>query len=127
MSKDLPNHSTIHIDIPVEADNDEVDWFLDEVATAVYDIPVKGEWDPFISWHRYACEDSDHCYGAGSNEEARIHDEALQEAIEEVRKTARAHVEGKRGHMTWAEVVVMLNGLKLNRNPEQADEQPSDH
>ena len=118
MSKDLPNHSTIHIAIPESATNDdEVEWFCEEVANAVGALneEIKGEWDPHMWWHTKACEDSDHCYGPGSNEEARIHDQALDEVIGTITEMARGYQHRKLGNMTWAEVLVVVKGMKLRK------------
>ena len=121
MSKDLPNHSTIHISIPQEADNDEAEWFLEEVIKATEDIEIKGEWDPHTYWHTEACDDSDHCYGPGSRAEDRIHDETLDEVIASIRSMARGYQSRKLGNMTWAEVLVVINGMKRNQVPPTKD------
>ena len=123
MSKELPNRATIHIAIPESADNDdEVAWFFEELAEAVGGLAqeIKGDWEPFMTMHGRACEDSDHCYGPGSNEEARIHDETIDEVIGLLRSTARGYQNKKLGNMTWAEAIVLIKGMKL-RPPDSAE------
>ena len=39
-------------------------------------------------------------------------DVVLDEAITAIREQARAHLDARRGHMTWAEAVVVLQHMK---------------
>jgi len=105
---EIRNYKTIHIDVPIEADPDEAEWLIEEIAAHALDLKPKGDWDPFVHWHTEACEHSDHCYGPGSRVEQEIHDSAINDAIRVVTLMARDYQARKLGNMTWAEVIVQL-------------------
>lgn len=108
MTEEIRNYKTIHIDIPIEADPDEAEYVIEEIAKHALEVEIKGDWDPFVSWHTEACEHSDHCTGPGSRHATQIHDEAIEDAIRVVTVMARDYQKRKLGNMTWAEVIVQL-------------------
>lgn len=122
MSEEIRNHTTIHIDIPAEADPDEAEYVIEEIAKHALEVEIKGDWDPFVHWHTEACEHSDHCYGPGSNVEARIHDDAIQDAIRVITVMARDYQKRKLGNMTWAEVIVQLKKQLWTQEETSAEE-----
>ena len=56
---------TIHIEIPAEVSDENFEMYLRVIEESSSDLPN-------IYVHTGACEDSDHCYGPGSNAEQAI-------------------------------------------------------
>lgn len=51
---------TIHVEVPTDATEAEVDMLQDRVADAAYGME-RGKWDPLVSAHTLDCVASDHC------------------------------------------------------------------
>lgn len=62
---EIPTKVTMHVNVPPEATDEEVDELLDIIAQAAYEMP-RGKWDPFVSMHGGECHRSDGCCGPGS-------------------------------------------------------------
>ena len=95
---------TIHVSIAEEATQEEAEKLFDDMAQWLgkwmEEHHDRGPWDPFMYSHTQACEDSDHCYGPGSNV-LKEHEKTV-----EMLRTATADIEKISSRMWAAEAEV---------------------